>query len=111
MDILYEALLNYAFYIKNDIEYFETTDDFNNDIITENLDKLYISYNKINDFISDIDDNINNNIVDLSINQRNTYFIYYQLSNNDINFIKKNIRTIKNRFYQRTVRSKRLIHN
>ncbi len=104
MDILREALIKYNSDIQNNIEYFSITDDFDEDIIRQQLDKLNNTDAKIDSFLSFVNFNIDNNNMNLTIKQRNIYFKNYKLSNYDIEFIKTNMRTIKNKFYQRDSR-------
>ncbi len=109
MDILYEALIKYTINVQNNIEYFSITNDFDEAIISYNLTKLYTSYNNINMLINIININIENNIMDLTVKERNRFFKFYNLSDEDIDFIKKTMRTIKNKFYQRITRIRKLI--
>ncbi len=106
MDILYEALMNYISDIKERIEYYENTYDFDEKTTITKLCELDIIYNKIDNFIDKISINIDNNIMDLTVKQRNIYFKEFELSTDDINNIKKYNRTIKNRLNKRNFRVK-----
>ncbi len=106
MDILYEALMNYNNDIQNSIEYFETTDEFDDNSAINKLMDYNVSNLKITKFIEKIIDNLQDNIMILTTKQRNIYFKEYDLSKEDINYIRVEIRTINNRSYQRTSRDK-----
>ncbi len=113
MDILYEALMDYLYEINSDIEYFEETDDFSKSIIINKLIELRFLQKNINNFMTKVIKNLDDNILDLHVVVRNNYYKEFNISRDYALCINKKIRTIKNRFYQRTARIKKLkvMHN
>jgi hypothetical protein len=108
MLILNEALLQYKTYLTLRINKLEAITEFTVEMTEENvkeqLGKLQESFNKIDEFQFTT---FSHNDYTISIKYRNKLFDDYQLTHDDIYEIKKILRRIKNRHYQRESRERK----
>jgi hypothetical protein len=109
METFLKAINNYKDIILSKNEYITNDITLGDDELEQVLITAYSLLEKLDEFIKEIELDIDDGLVLINVNQRNKYYKKYDLSKQDIFEIKKILRCINNCTYKRDSRKKQYI--